>query len=220
MADIAEIKELAKALNLMNVYNGIIDVGNEKVSNLDYLYNILKQEVDIRKENKITKLLAESRLPKKIFDDSIISQGLKWQLKEIEKIDFKNIKQNIVIVGDVATGKTSLATYITRTAIQKGARAIYFAEEDFIEAYKTRKTMRNKILHSDLIVLDELFYLTQSDVNLVYLYKTIMFLAETRSFIFVTNRPLSEWENMDVDKHIVTTFRQRIMADAQLIHLG
>ena len=220
MADIAEIKELSKALNLMNVYNGIIDISDEKVSNLDYLYNILKQEVDIRKENKITKLLAESRLPKKIFDDSIISQGLKWQLKEIEKIDFKNIKQNIVIVGDVATGKTSLATYITRTAIQKGARAIYFAEEDFIEAYKTWKTMRSKILHSDLIVLDELFYLTPSDENLVYLYKTIMFLAETRSFIFVTNRPLPEWENMNVDKHIVTTFRQRIMTDAQLIHLG
>ena len=38
--------------------------------------------------------------------------------------------------------------------------------------------------------------------------------------IFVTNRPLSEWEHMDVDKHIVTTFRQRIMTDAQLIHLG
>ena len=220
MADIAEIKELAKSLNLMNVYNGIIDISDEKVSNLDYLYNILKQEVDIRRENKINSILKQSRLPKKEFDDMTISQGLKWQLKEIEKIDFKNIKQNIVIVGDVATGKTSLATYITRNAIQKGAKAIYFAEEDFIEAYRIRKTMRNKMLHSDLIVLDELFYLTPSDVNLVYLYKTIMFLAETRSFIFVTNRPLSEWENMDVDKHIVTIFRQRIMTDAQLIHLG
>jgi len=220
MADIAEIKELAKSLNLMNVYNGIIDISDEKVSNLDYLYSILKQEVDIRRENKVDNILKQSRLPKKEFDDMTISQGLKWQLKEIEKIDFKNIKQNIVIVGDVATGKTSLATYITRTAIQKGAKAIYFAEEDFIEAYKTRKTMINKIHHSDLIVLDELFYLTPTDENLVYLYKTIMFLAETRSFIFVTNRPLSEWENMDVDKHIVTTFRQRIMTDAQLIHLG
>jgi len=220
MADIAEIKELAKSLNLMNMYNGIIDISDEKISNLDYLYNILKQEVDIRSENKVNNILKQSRLPKKEFDDSLITQGLKWQLKEIEKIDFKNTKQNIVIVGDVATGKTSLATYITRTAIQKGAKAIYFAEEDFIEAYKIRKTMRSKILHSDLIVLDELFYLTPSDENLVYLYKTIMVLAETRSFIFVTNRPLSEWENMNVDKHIVTTFRQRIMADAQLIHLG
>ena len=65
MADIAEIKELAKSLNLMNVYNGIIDISNEKVSNLDYLYNILKQEVDIRRENKVDNILKQSRLPKK-----------------------------------------------------------------------------------------------------------------------------------------------------------
>ena len=48
MADIAEIKELAKTLNLMNVYKGVIDISDETVSNLDYLYNILKQEVNIR----------------------------------------------------------------------------------------------------------------------------------------------------------------------------
>ena len=33
------------------------------------------------------------------------------------------------------------------------------------------------------------------------LYKTAMFLSETRSFIFVTNRPLSEWDKMGVDTH-------------------
>jgi len=220
MADIAEIKELAKTLNLMNVYKGVIDINDETVSNLDYLYNILKQEVDIRKENKVTNLLKDSRLPKKEFDDSGVTQGLKWQLREIKKIDFKNQNQNIVIVGDVATGKTSLATYIARKAIQKGAKAIYFTEEDLIAAYKTQKTVRTKIQQSDLIVLDELFYLTPTEENLVYLYKTIMFLSETRSFVFVTNRPLSEWENMNVDTHIISTFRQRIMRNAQLIHLG
>ena len=220
MADIADIKELAKTLNLMNVYNGVIDISDETVSNIDYLYNILKREVEIRKQNKLANILKESRLPKKVFDDSAISQGLKWQLKEIGKIDFKNINQNIVIVGDVATGKTSLAAHISRKAIHNGTKAIYFTEEDFIAAYKVQKAMIKKILHSDLIVIDELFYLTPTNENLVNLYKTVMFLSETRSFIFVTNRPLSEWENMNVDTHIVSTFRQRIMADAQLIHLG
>ena len=37
MADIAEIKELAKTLNLMNVYKGVIDLSDETVSNLDKL---------------------------------------------------------------------------------------------------------------------------------------------------------------------------------------
>ena len=164
----------------MNVYKGVIDISDETVSNLDYLYKILKQEVDIRKENKVTNLLKESKLPKKEFDDSGVTQGLKWQLRELEKIDFKNTNQNIVIVGDVATGKTSLAAHISRKAIQKGAKAIYFTEEDFIAAYKTQKTTRARIHHSDLIIIDELFYLTSSVENLVYLCKTIIFLAETR----------------------------------------
>ena len=72
----------------------------------------------------------------------------------------------------------------------------------------------------DLIVLDELFYLKPSEENLQLLYRTVMFLSESRSFIFVTNRSLSEWDSMGVDKHTVSTFRQRILMDAQLIHLG
>ena len=59
-----------------------------------------------------------------------------------------------------------------------------------------------------------------TEENLQLLYKTVMFLFETRSFIFVTNRQLSEWDNMGVDKHTASTFRQRIMVGAQLIYLG
>ncbi len=85
---------------------------------------------------------------------------------------------------------------------------------------KRQKSHWNKILRRDLIVIDDLFYLRPSEENLQLLYKTVMFLSETRSFIFVTNRQLSEWDNMGVDKHTVSAFRQRIMVGAQLIHLG
>ena len=52
MADIAEIKELARSLCLINVANGVIDLNDETVSNLDYLYNILKQETELRAKKK------------------------------------------------------------------------------------------------------------------------------------------------------------------------
>jgi len=109
MADISEIKELAKNLCLMNVANGVINLNNETVSNLDYLYNILKQETELRAEKRANDIYRASRLPKKLFDETKITSGLRWQLEEIRKIDFKASKQNIVIVGECATGKTSLA---------------------------------------------------------------------------------------------------------------
>lgn len=76
------------------------------------------------------------------------------------------------------------------------------------------------MLKCDLIILDELFYITPSDEELTRLYKTVMFLLESRSFIFITNRQLSEWTKMNTDTHLTETFRKRIMINTQLIRLG
>lgn len=220
MADISDIRELAKELFLMNIANGAIDLDNEMVSNKDYLYNVLKQELDLRAKRKADLLYKGSGLPKKVFDESRITAGLRWQLEELEKIDFHNTRQNVVIVGDCATGKTSLAVQIARDAIRSGASAVYTTEEGLVAAARRQKSHWSKLLKSDLIVLDELFYIKPSEENMQLLYKSVMFLNETRSFIFVTNRPLSEWDTMGVDRHTAATFRQRIMSEAQLIHLG
>lgn len=42
---------------------------------------------------------------------------LRWQLEELQKIDFKSTKQNIVIVGECSTGKTALAAKIAKESI-------------------------------------------------------------------------------------------------------
>lgn len=220
MADIADIKEIARSLCLTNIANGMIDLNRETVSNLDYLYEILKQELDLRAKKKANEIYKGSGLPKKIFDETRITSGLRWQLEELKKTDFHHNVQNLMIVGECATGKTALAAKIAKEAIQNGASAVYSTEEDLLLSARRQKVHWSRILRSDLIVLDELFYLKPSEENLQLLYRTVMFLSETRSFIFVTNRPLSEWDNMGVDKHTVSTFRQRIMSGAQLIHLG
>ena len=44
-----EIQLIAKELNLYNISNGTIDLEDEKVSNKEYLYNILLQEINISK---------------------------------------------------------------------------------------------------------------------------------------------------------------------------
>lgn len=220
MADIAEIKALAQELCLMNIATGRIDLTDEKISNQDYLLNILRQETELRRKKKADALKKASRLPKKIFDAAKVSSGLHWQLEEISKLDFRNETIRIVIVGECATGKTALAGKIAGDAIAGGCPAVYTTEDDLLVASRRQKGHWNKLLHSDLIVLDDLFYMTPSDENLRLLYKAVMFLSETRSMIFVTNRPLSEWDSMCADRHTAVSFRQRIMTDAQLIHLG
>jgi hypothetical protein len=66
MADITEIRELAKKLNLWNIARGYIDLNDEKLSNLDYLQMILQKELDIRARQKQIKLRRASKLPNNI----------------------------------------------------------------------------------------------------------------------------------------------------------
>ena len=219
MADVTELREMAKALGLWNVAGGRIDITDETVSNMDYLYNIFKSEIDMRKVKKIKDLKKESHLPDKVLNKENLTQGLIWQLQKIEQFDFKNVTQNFIIVGDCASGKTSAACEIGDYALKHEARVQYITLEDLLIAIRNNLPRWKKILKTDVVVIDDVFYVTPTDEELTLFYKTVMFLSETRSIIIVTNRPLSEWSKMGVDKHLAETLRKRLMANAQLIHL-
>ena len=124
MAEAKEIQQLARILNLQNIASGEIDLNDEKLSNKDYIYNILLQEVNIRNANKLKDIRKQARLPKKVFDKTRITEGLKWQLDKLSSFDFSTNKQNIFIVGDCSTRKTSLAVTIGNDAIGKGFRIL------------------------------------------------------------------------------------------------
>ncbi len=49
------------------------------------------------------------------------------------------------------------------------------------------------------------------------LYRSIMYLSESRSFIFITNRRLDEWTSSALDLHTMETFKDRIMNSSKQI---
>ena len=109
MANITEIRELARKLNLWNVARGHIDLNDEKLSNLDYLQMILQKELEIRARQKQIKLRKASKLPNKVFDASNLNKGLEWQIKQLSHLMWLNEEQNVILLGKCGTGKTSLA---------------------------------------------------------------------------------------------------------------
>lgn len=220
MADAKEIQELARILNLQNIANGTIDLNNETISNKDYLYKILLEEVNIRNANKLKDFKKNSRLKQLTFDETRITEGLKWQLSKLKEFDFASNKQNIFIVGDCSTGKTSLASTLGMNALEKGAKVIYITLDDLLIESKVKKKVWNNILNVDLLIIDDVFYIAPMEEELVLIYKILMFLQETRSLILITNRALSSWKEMKVDSHLVETLQKRLLQGAQLISLA
>lgn len=220
MADAKEIQELAKILNLQNIANGTIDLNQETISNKEYLYQILLEEVNIRSVNRLKEAKKVSRLKQMIFDETKITDGLKWQLSKIKEIDFANKKQNIFIIGECSTGKTSLASNIGMDALDRGAKVVYLTLDELLTEAKLKKGIWNNILNSDVLILDDVFYLSPTDEELIEIYKLLMFLQETRSIILITNRTLYSWKNMKVDTHLIETLAKRLLQDAQIITLA
>lgn len=220
MADSKDIQALARILNLQNIANGEINLENKKLSNKDYLYNILLEEVNIRNANKLKGIKKDAKLPSKVFDYTRITEVLKWQLEKIKRIDFTSTKQNIFIVGDCSTGKTSLASELGNDALEKGAKVIYITYDNLVVESRLKKKQWNKILECEILILDDVFYLPPDENELIEMYKVLMFLQETRSIILITNRPLSSWKDMKVDTHLVETLEKRLMQDAQIISLA
>ena len=219
MATVTELREMARTLGLWNTAMGRIDITDETVSNIEYLYNIFNEEIEMRKAKKKDTLRHESHLPDMTFNHSKITKGLQWQLQRAEQIDFRNTTENFVIVGDCATGKTSLASEIGGYALAKLAKVQYITQEDLLLAIRNQSPRWKKILKSDMIIIDDVFYIAPTDAELTTFYKVITFLSESHSLVIVTNRKLTGWKDMGADRHLAETLRKRLMANAQLIHL-
>lgn len=176
--------------------------------------------MNIRNANKAKDLKKKAKLPDKAFDKTRITEELKWQLDKLSAFDFSQSRQNIFIVGECSTGKTSLASKIGNDAIEKGARVIYIKFDDLLIKQKLKKKAWNHILNADLIIVDDMFYMTSTQEELEQAYRIMMFLQETRSLVLITNRALSSWKEMKVDSHLVETLQKRLMQGAQLISLA
>lgn len=62
---------------MQNIANRTIDINNETISNKEYLYKILLEEVNIRNVNILKNIKKSSRIKQLAFDETKITDGLK-----------------------------------------------------------------------------------------------------------------------------------------------
>ena len=225
MADINSIQQLAKSLNLFHIADGSVDLHNESLSNLDYLEYVLRAESNMRLQSRAARLKRRSKLPKKQYDDTVLNSGQLWQIEQLETMEWTSSFQNLLIIGKCATGKTSLAVRIGEKAINSGIQTYYSTADNFITVIRSMEKLPkadsifNYMKNSDLIIIDELFYTDYTREELHLLYRGLMFLNETRSIIFVTNREVSSWTDASEDRHLMQTLTDRILSGSQILRL-
>jgi len=217
MVDLTELKEKAKLLNLQNLASGEIDIINEPENNLEFIYRIFSKELQLRRVRKIDKLKKASGFPKAVFSFDNISEVILWQIEKLLTFQWIEDSQNIFVIGDCNTGKTSLMTYIANKAIEREYRAVYLKIDEFLT---DSKDIMIKLKDADIIVIDDILYLPLPYNVLQQLYRKLVFLNESRSIVLITNRELSDWIECSDDKHTMQTLLDRLNGNAQTLRLN
>ena len=201
-----------------------------KTTYVDFVYNLLEQEIESRDQKLLKRRFTAAHLPKKYNLDDYdfnYSNGInKYQMDELRELVWLNDAYNLIIMGPSGTGKTFIAAGLVYEAVKRGLKAYLITMEEIVNIIKMKETVLKsssaykRLLNADLVAIDDimLFPVKKEEAN--GFFNLINTLHEKTSLIITTNKSPTKWTEVLNDEILTTALLDRILYRCEVIKLS
>ena len=169
----------------------------------DFLLSLLEAEVAQREENTRKRLIAHARFPYirtlDQFDFSTIPSVNKALVLELAKGEYISKNENIVLIGNMGTGKTHTAVALGLLACQMGKKVRFYTATGLVNellAAQDQHTLGKRLAQLarlDLLIVDEVGFVPFTPEGARLLFQTFSERYLKGSLLITSNLEFSRW---------------------------
>ena len=196
-----------------------------------FLAALAEHEMTDRGRRRIERHLVEARLPAgktlATFDFAAVPMVSKAQVMALASGDaWLGKGANILLFGPPGGGKSHLSAALGLALVENGRRVMFARTTDLVQRLQVarrelalERTIA-KLDRYDLLILDDIAYVTKDQAETSVLFELIAARYERRSMLITANQPFGEWGKIFPDQAMTLAAIDRLVHHATILEMN
>ena len=231
---INQIKEISKRVSLPGVRRYLVEeIKEANMKNLSYeefLYDLLLKESDLRLESGKKNRIRLADFPYRKYLEELSIEDLppdaRKRLKVLKSLDFIQNGQNVILAGSPGTGKTHLAIALGIKACMAGYKVLFATVPLLINQLKESRSektlikLEGKFEKYDLVIADELGYISFDKEGSELLFTHLSLRAGRKSTSSTSNLSFERWDEIFSDSVMTAAMIDRLTHKSYILNMN
>lgn len=227
MADIQ--KDIARCCKQLKLSSNLAEKAmvQKGDTHQEYLYSLLNNEIEYRRERRIAKHLNTAGFPRRYTPDQFRTDEIEFpdgvDFQSLLDLDFMDAGRNVIMYGGTGTGKTMLSILIGISACNRDIPVKFYRVAGLINLFSESREkgnlnrLKQKLDSAGILILDEFGYVPYDRAGSQLLFDYLSEIHEKTPVILNTNLEFSQWVNVLYDQRMTTALIGRLTHHVELI---